>query len=108
MIPLPIKIYCRASVFGVQADQTADGAIANQGVTTSVRNLLISPLFMVRPTNPAQRSEKRSSSLALLRWLRQIFLRLRLAFQRRDLVGIDPHHDVIDVVVDFGEPVPGA
>ncbi len=28
--------------------------------------------------------------------------------ERRHLVGIDAHHDVIDVIVDLGEPVPGA
>ena len=55
-----------------------------------------------------------SRSLALaahspfLRRLRQILLRLRLALERRDLVGIDPHHQVVDVVVDLREPVAGA
>src|SRR5215472_1355551 len=32
----------------------------------------------------------------------------RLALQRRHAVGIDPHHQVVDVVVDLREPAPGA
>ncbi len=49
-----------------------------------------------------------ATSLAALGRLRQIVLRLRLALQRRDFVGIDPHHQVVDVVVDLREPVAGA
>src|SRR5205823_15125102 len=37
--------------------------------------------------------------------LAQVVLRLRLALQRRNLVGIDPNHEIGDVVVDLGEPV---
>src|SRR5207253_7793396 len=40
--------------------------------------------------------------------LAQIFLRLRLALERRNLVGIDANHEIRDVIVDLGEPVAGA
>ena len=39
------------------------------------------------------------------RGLGQVFLRLRFALERRDLVGIDADHQVVDVVVDLREPV---
>src|SRR6266446_4130209 len=38
----------------------------------------------------------------------QIRLRCRLVLDRRHLVGVDAHHDVGNVIVDLGEPMPGA
>src|SRR5262245_12755432 len=39
---------------------------------------------------------------------RQIRLRFGLALERRHFVGIDAHHQVVDVIVDLREPVAGA
>jgi hypothetical protein len=33
---------------------------------------------------------------------------LCLALQRRDFVRVDPHHQIVDVILDPGEPVTGA
>src|SRR5688572_18933614 len=38
----------------------------------------------------------------------QVRLRLRLAPKGRDLVGIQTDHQIVDVIVDFREPVAGA
>ena len=38
-------------------------------------------------------------------WLREIRLRRGLVLDRRDLVRVDPHHQVVDVIVDLREPV---
>src|SRR5215468_10214788 len=53
-------------------------------------------------TSPAMTREK---------WLpRRLQIRLRRRFvpDWRHLVGIDAHHQVVDVIVDLGEPMPGA
>src|SRR4249919_1015450 len=47
-------------------------------------------------------------SFSARRRLRQIFLRLRFALERRHLVGIDPHHKIVDVVLYPRKPVTGA
>jgi hypothetical protein len=44
----------------------------------------------------------------LRRRLRQILHRLRFTPERRHLVRVDPDHEIVDVVVDFREPVAGA
>lgn len=41
----------------------------------------------------------------LIRWTLQISLRGGLVLQWQNLVGIDPHHDVSNVIVDLREPV---
>src|SRR4029077_15992521 len=38
----------------------------------------------------------------------QIGLRGRLILMRSNLIGINAHHEVGDVVINFSEPVPGA
>src|SRR5687768_15399413 len=50
----------------------------------------------------------RSSRRSTVELLRQVFPRLRFAPERRDLVRVDPHHQVVDVIVDSGEPVTGS
>ena len=53
-------------------------------------------------------NRRAQASFAARRRFRQIFLRLRLALERRHLVGIDPHHQIVDVILDPGEPMTGA
>src|SRR5882672_12418800 len=52
------------------------------------------------PRNPGR--------VASLPGFRQVIFGLRLALQRRDFVRIDTNHQVADVIVDLGEPVPRA
>src|SRR5215204_108942 len=42
------------------------------------------------------------------RWFTQVLPGLRLALERRDLVGIYADHQIIDVVVDLRKPVASA
>src|SRR5436190_24394499 len=48
---------------------------------------------------------EQSTLLSSRRRLAQVLLRLRLVLERRDLVGIDANHQVVDVVLDLREPV---
>src|SRR5690349_208160 len=51
---------------------------------------------------------RRIPCASLRRGLREVGLRLGLALQRRNLVRIDPDHQVADVIVDLREPMTGA
>ena len=52
------------------------------------------------------RSLERATAANLSRCrLRQVLLRLRLTLKRRDLIWIDANHQVVDMIVDLGEPM---
>src|SRR5262249_52532345 len=100
---LKLKVGCRSSRFSSTSfPRRAD----RRGAASSGVSRATSYTRLVRMSRIRLSIMARLLRLRRVR-LRQVRLRRRLVLQRRDLVGIGAHHQVVDVIVDPGEPVGG-